>query len=69
MERSYISSTRNVDTARLWGMLRGKFGRGGYRVEMRHGTYTIYARQKLTEVNKTENKLLITTLLTLYVIL
>lgn len=50
MERSYITSTRNVDSARLSSMLRGKFGRGGYRVEMRHGSYTIYASQRLTEV-------------------
>ncbi len=34
-------------------MLYDKFGRGGYRVEMRDGSYAVYAGQRLTAVRKT----------------
>ncbi|KAI4861451.1 hypothetical protein F4820DRAFT_433760 [Hypoxylon rubiginosum] len=44
--------TRNVDPARLSNILRNKFGRGGFRIEMRHCTYKVYANYQLTEVKE-----------------
>ncbi|OTB15692.1 hypothetical protein K445DRAFT_22631 [Daldinia sp. EC12] len=49
MEHIFAVSTRNVDPARLSGELKSIFGRGGYRIEMRHSTYRVYANHQLPE--------------------
>lgn len=52
MEEIFSISTRNVDPAKLVTVLRNKFGRGGFRIEMRHSTYRIYANRGRIEANR-----------------
>ncbi|KAI1325129.1 hypothetical protein F5Y16DRAFT_378905 [Xylariaceae sp. FL0255] len=49
MERLFSVPTSGVDPTRLSSLLKGKFGRGGYRIEMRHSTYRVYAKYGLPE--------------------
>ncbi|KAI0117914.1 hypothetical protein GGR51DRAFT_270794 [Nemania sp. FL0031] len=49
MEQLFSVSTRNVDPAKLASRLNSKFGRGGFRIEMRHSTYRVYAKYGLHE--------------------
>ncbi|KAI1199240.1 hypothetical protein F5X97DRAFT_297215 [Nemania serpens] len=51
MEELFSVSTRNVDPAELATLLRNKFGRGGFRIEMRHSTYRVYATRGRIEAN------------------
>ncbi|KAI8965301.1 hypothetical protein F5Y11DRAFT_344743 [Daldinia sp. FL1419] len=54
MQRLFVISARNIDPARLSGELKTIFGRGGYRIEMRHSTYKVYGNSTLTEDDFTQ---------------
>ncbi|KAI1164557.1 hypothetical protein F5B18DRAFT_615191 [Nemania serpens] len=56
MEEIFSISTRNVDPAKLVTVLRNKFGRGGFRIEMRHSTYRIYANRGRIEANRSNSE-------------
>ncbi|KAI1115616.1 hypothetical protein F5Y14DRAFT_410477 [Nemania sp. NC0429] len=52
MEELFSVSTRNVDPAELVRLLRDRFGRGGFRIEMRHSTYRVYAHRGRAEADR-----------------
>ncbi|KAI0870791.1 hypothetical protein GGS24DRAFT_474020 [Hypoxylon argillaceum] len=50
MEHIFSVSAKQVDPNRLSSLLRSEFGRGGYRIEMQHSTYRVYAKYSVMKV-------------------